>query len=91
MGALLCVRRTRTSLGRAVPYVPRTVAPQARVITGDGDKTREAVATVGTLVTALSGDLAGVAGQISSIQTTATPYSWAASRRRRCARRARPS
>ena len=72
MGALLCVRRTRTSLGRAVPYVPRTVAPQARVITGDGDKTREAVATVGTLVTALSGDLAGVAGQISSIQTTAT-------------------
>ena len=60
---------SRTSLGRAVPYVPRTVESQEGVIKDDGDKTREAVGTVGDQVTALGGNLAG---QITSIMAAAT-------------------
>ena len=54
-----------------MPYVPRTVAPQVGVIKDDGDKTREAVGTVGDQVTALGGNLAG---QITSIMTAATAH-----------------
>ena len=54
-----------------MPYVPRTVAPQVGVIKEDGDKTREAVGTVGDQVTALGGNLAG---QITSIMTAATAH-----------------
>ena len=60
---------SRTSLGRTVPYVPRTVESQEGVIKDDGDKTREAVGTVGDQVTALGGNLAG---QITSIMAAAT-------------------
>ena len=52
-----------------MPYVPRTVESQEGVIKDDGDKTREAVGTVGDQVTALGGNLAG---QITSIMAAAT-------------------